>query len=68
MNPRLLEQEDHTSGFFASRAHRSNLGETGFAKPIPNRSELKIIASAGHGVHIGKPEETLKPTVKFLAK
>ena len=48
---------------FVPRSH----GET-YAKLIPNSSELKIIAGAGHSSHVEKPEETAKLVVDFLGK
>jgi pimeloyl-ACP methyl ester carboxylesterase len=48
---------------FVPRSH----GET-YAKLIPNSGELKVIASAGHSVHVEKPEETAKLVADFLAK
>jgi pimeloyl-ACP methyl ester carboxylesterase len=48
---------------FVPRSH----GET-YAKLIPNSSELKIIAGAGHSAHVEKPEETAKLVVDFLGK
>jgi len=48
---------------FVPRSH----GET-YAKLIANSGELKVIASAGHSVHVEKPEETAKLVSRFLAK
>jgi pimeloyl-ACP methyl ester carboxylesterase len=48
---------------FIPRSH----GEI-YAKLIPNSSELKIIAGAGHSAHVEKPEETAKLVVDFLGK
>jgi pimeloyl-ACP methyl ester carboxylesterase len=41
-------------------------GET-YAKLIPN-AKLTVIPSAGHSVHIEKPEETAKMVLEFLGK
>jgi pimeloyl-ACP methyl ester carboxylesterase len=46
---------------FVPRSH----GET-YARLIPNCGELKIIPSAGHSVHVEKPEETAKLVREFL--
>jgi 4,5:9,10-diseco-3-hydroxy-5,9,17-trioxoandrosta-1(10),2-diene-4-oate hydrolase len=41
-------------------------GET-YAKLIPN-AKLKLIPSAGHSVHMERPEETAKMVLEFLDK
>jgi pimeloyl-ACP methyl ester carboxylesterase len=48
---------------FVPRSH----GET-YAKLIPNCSELKIIAGAGHSAQVENPEETAKAVMDFLAQ
>jgi pimeloyl-ACP methyl ester carboxylesterase len=48
---------------FVPRSH----GET-YAKLIPNCSELKIIAGAGHSAQAENPEETAQVVMDFLAK
>jgi pimeloyl-ACP methyl ester carboxylesterase len=47
---------------FVPRSH----GET-YANLIPKSAELKVIAAAGHSVHVEKPEETADLVSKFLA-
>lgn len=46
---------------FVPRSH----GET-YAKLIPNSGELKVIAGAGHSVHVEKPEEMATLLGEFL--
>jgi len=42
-------------------------GET-YAKLIPGVQELRVIAGAGHSVHVEKPDETAKLVLDFLRK
>jgi len=42
-------------------------GET-YAKLLPGAQELRVIAGAGHSVHVEKPDETPKLVLDFLRK
>jgi pimeloyl-ACP methyl ester carboxylesterase len=48
---------------FVPRSH----GET-YARLIPGANDLKVIAGAGHSVHVEKPQETARLVSDFLAK